>query len=75
MPRWAIWLLNLIVVAVLAALAYFLKWAGTEFTIGCLAGFWFCYIVNGCWKRDVEKEAKEREDWSRPLSQQHLSDR
>jgi hypothetical protein len=59
-PRWAVWLMNLAVIAILSVLVFVLKWVGPEFAAGCGVGFFFCYIVNGCWNRDIEAEAKER---------------
>lgn len=79
MPRWAIWVMNVAVVAVLASLVYFFKWAGTEFVVGCLVGFWFCYISYRCWRQDYADEAQahftdQPTVAPRPPSQRHLSD-
>jgi uncharacterized membrane protein YebE (DUF533 family) len=56
MPSWAIWVLNIVVIAILASLAYFLKWAGTEFTVGMLAGMCLNYVMYQNWQQDYERE-------------------
>jgi len=78
MPRWAIWLCNILVIAVLATWGYFLKWAGPEFCAGLIIGFSFCYINYRCWRQDYAEEAKahfidQPEAPPRRPSPQHLS--
>lgn len=80
MPRWDILLLNLIVIAVLSALVYFLKWAGTEFVVGALFGMCFNYVLYRNWRQDYADEAQAHftdlpKTQSRQPSQRHLSDR
>jgi hypothetical protein len=79
MPRWAIWLLNFLVVASLTGLAYLFKWLGPEFCFGLLVGFWFCYINYKCWRQDYADEARahftDPEPLLHPPSRQHLYDR
>ena len=58
MPRWAIWALNIVVIAVLATMAYFLKWAGTEFAVGALFGMCVNYVLYRNWRQDYADEAK-----------------
>ena len=75
MPSWVIWLLNIVVVAILAGLAYLLRWIGPEFCAGLIVGFAWCYIAFKCWRFDYEdaphfidqSEAEPRQQ-SRPYS-------
>lgn len=58
----AVLAMNLAVIAVLVTFGYFLKWAGTEFCIGLIAGFTACYVLFRCWRFDYDKPTE-------PLSQ------
>lgn len=58
MPRWAIWTCSLVVIAVLASFAYFLKWAGAEFAVGTFFGMCVNYVLYKNWKQDYENEGK-----------------
>ena len=80
MPRWAIWALNLIVVAILYGIAQFFLFAGVSFTYGAIFGFAVCYILYKCWRQDYADEAKAHftdlsEAESRQPSPQHSPDR
>ena len=66
-PRWAVWVLNIAVLAVLTAFGYFLKWAGIEFAIGWLCGFTFCYIVFKNWRQDYDETPKPERVFHEPL--------
>ena len=52
MPRWVIWLCSLVVIAILMVYAQFLRWAGTEFALGALFGFFLCYVLYRNWRND-----------------------
>lgn len=59
LPKWVLWLMNLAVIGVLIALAYSLKWAGTEFCVGLIAGFTACYVLFRCWRFDYHNPTEE----------------
>lgn len=67
-PKWLVWLMNLAVIAILSALVYFLRWAGTEFCVGLIVGFLWCYIAFKCWRFDYD----EPTDQPAPPHQQQL---
>jgi hypothetical protein len=66
LPTWVVWAMNLAVVAVLAALAYFMRWMGAEYAFGWLSGFAFCYIVFKCWRFDYDEPTEPIEPHHRP---------
>jgi hypothetical protein len=49
-----VWAMNLAVVAILVAFAYFMRWTGTEFNIGLIVGFLICYVLFRCWRFDYD---------------------
>ena len=56
MPRWAIWICNIAVVAILSALTAFLKWTGAEFAFGVFVGMMVNYAMYKNWRQDYENE-------------------
>lgn len=54
-PLWAVLVMNLAVIAVLAAFAYFMKWMGVQFALGWIFGFAFCYVMFRCWRFDYDE--------------------
>lgn len=43
-PRWAVWTLNIVVLAILFLIARSMKVAGDGFVAGCLVGFFFLFF-------------------------------
>ena len=66
-PRLAIWLMNLTVIGALVIFGYSLKWAGTEFCVGLIAGFAWCYIQFRCWRYDYDETANSEVQPRQPL--------
>lgn len=58
--------MNLAVIAILVAFAYFLKWAGTEFCVGLIAGFSACYVLFRCWRFDYDEPTEPINSPHRP---------
>jgi membrane protease YdiL (CAAX protease family) len=58
MPRWAIWICSVLVIAVLAGFAHLLKWAGTEFAFGTFFGMCLNYVIYKNWRQDYENEKR-----------------
>jgi hypothetical protein len=54
-PTWAVWLMNVAVVAIITGIAYLAKWIGPEFCFGWIGGFAFCYIAFQNWKKDYDE--------------------
>lgn len=52
----AVLAMNLVVIAILSALVYFLSWAGPEFCYGLIVGYAWCYIQFRCWRFDMPTE-------------------
>jgi hypothetical protein len=66
-PRWAVWVMNFAVIAALSVIVYFLRWAGTEFCVGAIIGFAWCYIQFRCWRFDYDEEPKQERVFTEPL--------
>jgi membrane protease YdiL (CAAX protease family) len=58
MPRWAILICSVLVIAVLAGFAHLLKWAGTEFAFGTFFGMCLNYVIYKNWRQDYENEKR-----------------
>lgn len=65
----AVLAMNLAVIAILVAFAYFLRWTGFEFNLGLIAGFTICYVLFRCWRFDFDEpmEPLEKRPQQPPL--------
>lgn len=59
-PRWAVWLMNIAIAAVLWLVAQAANWAGWQIGLGYLIGFLACYLMYGCWRVDDKNEGYSR---------------
>lgn len=59
-PRWAVWLMNAVVLAIVWIVAYFAKLAGWQICLGFIIGFFVCYLLYGCWRVDDMDEDYSR---------------
>ena len=49
-----VWIANLAVIAILAALYYFGNWIGWEACLAFIVGYLWCYTQFKCWRFDYE---------------------
>lgn len=59
-PRWAIWLMNIAMLAIIWGLSELFKLAGWQVALGFGAGFLCCYLAYHCWRVDDANEGYTR---------------